>query len=167
MPPNVEPWAPLGSDALISSVTNVRPIGKPLANALAVTTMSGTIPIATDANGAHGSTFGGNPLAARAAVETLRIYREDGLYERAATLGAEVVSRVKALQNPGIRDVRGKGLMIGIELKQKSTPVVRGLQERGVLTLPAGSTVIRLLPPLIWERPQVAELITALADVLS
>ena len=117
--------------------------------------------------GAHGSTFGGNPLAARAAVETLRIYREDGLYEHAASLGTELVARIEALQHPGIRAVRGKGLMIGIELKQKSTPVLKGLQERGVLTLPAGSTVIRLLPPLIWQREQVDELVNALADVLS
>jgi acetylornithine/LysW-gamma-L-lysine aminotransferase len=117
--------------------------------------------------GAHGSTFGGNPLAARAAVETLRIYREDGLYEHAASLGTELVARIEALRNPGIRAVRGKGLMIGIELKQKSTPVLKGLQERGVLTLPAGSTVIRLLPPLIWQRQQVDELVSALADVLA
>jgi len=117
--------------------------------------------------GAHGSTFGGNPLAARAAVETLRIFREDGLYERAATLGAEVVDRIEALQHPGIRAVRGKGLMIGIELKQKSTPVMRGLQERGVLTLSAGSTVIRLLPPLIWEPAHVDEFMEAFEDVLS
>ncbi len=117
--------------------------------------------------GAHGSTFGGNPLACRAALETLRIFREDGLYERAATLGAEFISRIEGLNNPGIRAVRGKGLMIGIELKQKSTPVLRGLQERGVLTLPAGTTVIRLLPPMIWETSQVDELMIALEDVLS
>ncbi|MDQ3442809.1 MAG: aspartate aminotransferase family protein [Chloroflexota bacterium] len=117
--------------------------------------------------GAHGSTFGGNPLACRAALETLRIFREDGLYDRASALGAEIVNRIETLANPGIRAVRGKGLMIGIELKQKSTPVLRGLQERGVLTLPAGTTVIRLLPPMIWERAQVDELMVALEDVLS
>lgn len=136
--------------------------GFPIGLTLVTEEISASLP-----SGAHGSTFGGNPLAARAAVETLRIYREDGLYEHAATLGAEVVSRIEALQNPGIRDVRGRGLMIGIELKQKSTPVLRGLQERGVLALPAGSTVIRLLAPLIWERRQVDELMIALADVLS
>ncbi len=117
--------------------------------------------------GAHGSTFGGNPLAARAAVETLRIYREDGLFEHATALGADIVARIEALQSPGIRAVRGKGLMIGIELKQKTTPVLKGLQERGVLTLSAGSTVLRLLPPLIWQETQVDELMTALGDVLA
>ena len=117
--------------------------------------------------GAHGSTFGGNPLAARAALETLRIYREDGLYENAATIGASIIDRIEALQSPAIRTVRGKGLMIGIELKQKTTPILKGLQERGVLTLSAGSTVLRLLPPMIWQPAQVDELVAALGDVLA
>jgi acetylornithine/LysW-gamma-L-lysine aminotransferase len=117
--------------------------------------------------GAHGSTFGGNPLAARAALETLRIYREDGLYENAATIGASIIDRIEAMQSPAIRTVRGKGLMIGIELKQKTTPILKGLQERGVLTLSAGSTVLRLLPPMIWRPAQVDELLAALGDVLA
>jgi acetylornithine/LysW-gamma-L-lysine aminotransferase len=71
------------------------------------------------------------------------------------------------MQNPAIRSVRGKGLMIGIELKQKTTPVLKGLQERGVLTLSAGSTVLRLLPPMIWQPAQVDELLVALGDVLA
>ncbi|HYI25573.1 MAG TPA: aminotransferase class III-fold pyridoxal phosphate-dependent enzyme, partial [Thermomicrobiales bacterium] len=78
-----------------------------------------------------------------------------------------IVARILAMGAPGIRAVRGKGLMIGIELKQKSTPILKGLQERGVLTLPAGSTVLRLLPPLIWEQQQVDEFIAALGDVLA
>lgn len=136
--------------------------GFPIGLTLVTEAISASLP-----GGAHGSTFGGNPLACRAALETLRIFRADGLYDRAASLGAEIVSRIEALKHPGIRAVRGKGLMIGIELKQKATPVLRGLQERGVLTLPAGTTVIRLLPPMIWESAQVDELMVALEDVLS
>jgi acetylornithine/LysW-gamma-L-lysine aminotransferase len=136
--------------------------GFPIGLTLVTEEISAAVP-----GGAHGSTFGGNPLAARAALETLRIYRDEGIYEHCTTLGATVVSRLEALQNPGIRAVRGKGLMIGIELKQKSTSVLKGLQERGVLTLPAGSTVIRLLPPFIWQEAQVDELMTALEDVLA
>ena len=82
-------------------------------------------------------------------------------------MGAEIIHRIEALDSPTVRAVRGKGLMIGIELKQKSTPVLRGLQENGVLTLPAGTTVIRLLPPLIWQQAQVDELMAALEIVLS
>jgi acetylornithine/LysW-gamma-L-lysine aminotransferase len=136
--------------------------GFPIGLTLVTEAISSVVP-----GGAHGSTFGGNPLASRAALETLRIYREEGIYEHCATLGASIVERIQALQNPGIRDVRGQGLMIGIELKQKSTPVLKGLQDRGVLTLPAGSTVIRILPPFIWQEAQVDELLVALSDVLS
>ncbi len=135
--------------------------GFPIGLTLVTEEISASIP-----GGAHGSTFGGNPLACRAALETLRIYRDDDLYAHCAALGASIIERIDALQSPGIRAVRGKGLMIGIELKQKSTPVLKGLQERGVLTLPAGSTVIRLLPPFIWQQEQVDELMVALADVL-
>ena len=95
--------------------------GFPIGLTLVTEEISASLP-----GGAHGSTFGGNPLAARAAVETLRIYRDDGLYEHAATLGAEITSRLEAMDSPAIRAVRGKGLMIGIELKQKSTPSSRG-----------------------------------------
>jgi len=136
--------------------------GFPIGLTLVTEKISASVP-----GGAHGSTFGGNPLASRAAVETLRIFREDCLYERAVTLGAQVIERIEALKSPRVRAVRGKGFMIGIELKQKATPVLRGLQERGVLALPAGNLVIRFLPPMIWEQAQVDELVTAVEDVLS
>jgi acetylornithine/LysW-gamma-L-lysine aminotransferase len=116
--------------------------------------------------GAHGSTFGGNPLACRAALFTLRALRQRGLYERSAALGAEIVERAQALGSPKVRQVRGRGFMIGIELKERVTPTLRALQGRGVLALPAGPTTLRLLPPLIWEEAQVDELIDALGDVL-
>lgn len=136
--------------------------GFPIGLTLVTEEISAALP-----GGAHGSTFGGNPLAARAAVETLRIFREDDLYTRAGTLGAQIMERVTDLKSPRVRAVRGKGLMIGIELKQKATPVLRGLQERGVLTLPAGNLVVRLLPPMIWEQAQVDELMVALEGVLA
>ena len=117
--------------------------------------------------GAHGSTFGGNPLACRAALETLRILREDDLYGRAATLGQSIIDGITALESRQIRAVRGRGLMIGVELKQKATPVLRGLQERGVLALPAGNLVVRFLPPLVWEQAQADELVTALGETLA
>jgi len=136
--------------------------GFPIGLTLVTEEISASLP-----GGAHGSTFGGNPLAMRAAYETLRILREDGLYERAATLGAQIVERISALESPKVRAVRGRGLMIGMELKAKATPVLRGLQDRGVLALPAGNLVIRFLPPMIWEQAQVDELLTVLEEVLS
>ena len=117
--------------------------------------------------GVHGSTFGGNPLACRAALITLTVLRERALCARAATLGDEIVARVRDLASPKVRQVRGRGLMIGIELKERATPTLRALQTAGVLALPAGPTTLRLLPPLIWERAQVDELMAALGDVLA
>ena len=136
--------------------------GFPIGLTLVTEEISGSVPA-----GAHGSTFGGNPLAARAALETLRIFRDDRLHDNAAALGTQIMERIEALNSPAIRAVRGKGLMIGIELKQKATPVLRGLQERGVLALPAGNLVIRFLPPMIWGQAQADELLIAVEDVLS
>jgi LysW-gamma-L-lysine/LysW-L-ornithine aminotransferase len=116
--------------------------------------------------GAHGSTFGGNPLVARGALETLRILREDDLYARAKTTGARLIESINALESPKVRAVRGRGLMIGIELKQKATPVLRGLQENGVLALMAGTLVIRVLPPMTWEEEHADQFVETFARVL-
>lgn len=116
--------------------------------------------------GAHGSTFGGNPLACRVATETLRILEEDGLYDNARQRGAAIKAGIEALESPKVRAVRGSGMMIGVELKAKATPTLKALQERGVLALMAGNLVIRLLPPLIYGQEQVDELLAAFGDVL-
>jgi acetylornithine/LysW-gamma-L-lysine aminotransferase len=117
--------------------------------------------------GSHGSTFGGNPLACRAALVTLAALRDRDLYARSSRLGATIVERVIALGSPKVRQVRGRGLMIGIELKERATPALRALQEKGVLALPASPTTLRLLPPLIWQPEQVDELLVALGEVLA
>jgi acetylornithine/LysW-gamma-L-lysine aminotransferase len=116
--------------------------------------------------GAHGTTYGANPLAARAIVESLHAYRSRGLYAQSARIGERLTEGIRALSRPKIRDVRGRGLMIGVELKERVTPTLRALQERGVLVLPATPVVFRLLPPLIWQDQQVDEFLSALADVL-
>jgi acetylornithine/LysW-gamma-L-lysine aminotransferase len=136
--------------------------GFPIGLTLTTEEISGAMP-----GGAHGSTFGGNPLACRASLETLRILREDHLYERAQAIGTQIIDRLQALEDDKIRAVRGSGLMIGIEFKQKAMPVLRALQENGVLALPAGNLVLRLLPPMIWEQQQVDELLAAFETVLA
>ena len=136
--------------------------GFPIGLTLVTEAISASLPA-----GAHGSTFGGNPLACRAALATLRILREDDLYARAASLGQYIMDGIQGLKSRQVRAVRGRGLMIGVELKQKATPVLRGLQERGVLALPAGNLVIRFLPPLIWEQAQADELIAAFGETLA
>ena len=136
--------------------------GFPIGLTLVTEAVSAAVP-----SGSHGSTFGGNPLACRAALVTLTALRERGLYGRSADLGAEIRERVAGLGSPKVRQVRGRGLMIGIEHKERVTPTLRALQTRGVLALPAGALTLRLLPPLIWQREQVDELLAALGDVLA
>ncbi len=117
--------------------------------------------------GIHGSTFGGNPLACAASLAALDVLEKEKLPERAAEMGAYVFPKLQAIQSPLIREVRGKGLMIGIEIKQKVAPYLAALMERGVLALPAGLTVIRLLPPLVITPEQLDRAVAALQEVLA
>ena len=119
------------------------------------------------APGVHGSTFGGSPLACAAALATLDIIEEEGLVERSAELGAYFKERLCAINSPLIREVRGLGLMIGIDLRVRAMPIVRQLMDEGVLALTAGKTVLRLLPPLVITREQVDCVVKALETVLA
>lgn len=110
----------------------------------------------------HGSTFGGNPLACAAALATLQVMADDDLPGRAARLGQRLLERLAALRPPLVREVRGLGLLLGVELKVKATPILQGLQARGVLALPAGSTVLRLLPPLVIEEQDLEQVVRAI-----
>jgi acetylornithine/LysW-gamma-L-lysine aminotransferase len=115
----------------------------------------------------HGSTFGGNPLAAAAARATLHVLQEEALPQRAARLGDRTLVRLSAIDNPLIREVRGLGLMIGVEMKIKVGPVLRALQERGILALPAGATVLRLLPPLIIAEEDLDVVVENITEILA
>ncbi|MBI4770015.1 MAG: acetylornithine/succinylornithine family transaminase [Chloroflexi bacterium] len=114
----------------------------------------------------HASTFGGNPLACAAAVAALGRMEELGLPGRAAELGAYFIERLRGINSPGVREVRGLGLMVGIELKGKVTPVLQALMERGVLALPAGLTVLRFLPPLVITREELDVVVEAVREAL-
>jgi len=117
--------------------------------------------------GIHGSTFGGNPLSCAGGLASLDIMEQEQLPQRAAELGAWMLEELRAIQSPLIRDVRGLGLILGIELKQKVAPYLSALTERGVLALPAGMTVIRMLPPLVVSREQLQQVLAALREVLA
>jgi LysW-gamma-L-lysine/LysW-L-ornithine aminotransferase len=116
--------------------------------------------------GVHGSTFGGNPLVAAAALATLDVFAEQALSERAAELGAYLHEKLQEIDSQLIREVRGMGLMVGIEIKHKVAPYLQALTERGILAQPAGLTVIRLLPPLVISKEQIDRVVEALTDVL-
>ncbi len=114
----------------------------------------------------HGSTFGGNPLVCAAALATIRYIEAEHLPQRAAELGARLLAGLKGISSPRIRQVRGLGLMVGVELKGKSGPYLAALAERGVLALAAGATVMRFLPPLVISAEDVDTVVERVAAVL-
>ncbi|GHO94966.1 hypothetical protein KSF_050140 [Reticulibacter mediterranei] len=117
--------------------------------------------------GVHGSTFGGNPLACAAALATLDVIEREELPARAARRGAYALERLQAIHSPLIRQVRGKGLLLGIELTKRAQPYLEKLLERGVIALPAGPNVIRLLPPLVITEEQLAHVLDVIEEVLT
>jgi ornithine aminotransferase len=118
--------------------------------------------------GSHGSTFGGNPLAAAVGLEALRVIEEEGLVARSAALGAHLMARLAAIESPLVRDVRGRGLWAGVELERSvsARDVVERLAERGVLTKDTHETVIRFAPPLTVAREALDWGIDVFAETL-
>ena len=117
--------------------------------------------------GTHGNTFGGAPLACAAADATLRTILDQGLLEKSKGVGDHFVAGLRALDHPIIRDVRGRGLMIGVELKTRVTPVLRRMQEAGLLALPAGNLIIRFLPPLILTKDEADRAVALFGQALA
>jgi acetylornithine/LysW-gamma-L-lysine aminotransferase len=115
----------------------------------------------------HTSTFGGNPLACAAAVAAIDALTGEDLPRRAADTGAYFVRRLREIESPRIREIRGLGLMIGIEMKDKAGAITQALMQEGVLALLAGTTVLRFLPPLVITREQVDRVVESLARVLA
>ena len=114
--------------------------------------------------GNHGGTFGGNPLAMRAGVETIRIMEKDGLMANAATVGAHLKAGLeKALGGrPGVKDIRGQGLMIGVELDKPCSVLTGRCAEAGLLISVTADAVIRLVPPLIMTVAEADEVLSIL-----
>ena len=114
----------------------------------------------------HGSTFGGNPLGCAAALAAIDFIEGQRLADRAAELGAWFLDQLKQIELPLIREVRGLGMMVGIELRQKVTPYLQELLKHGVLALPAGLTTMRFLPPLVIEQDDLAQVVDAVREAL-
>ncbi len=145
---------------LAKGLANGVPIGACLARGVAATVLG---------PGSHGSTFGGNPLACRAASVVLEILERDHLVDRAARLGKQLQAgfRQALARQPGVRDIRGLGLMIGIELDRPCAELVGQALEAGLLINVTAERVIRLLPPLILEAGQVELLVDQLARLIA
>ncbi len=120
--------------------------------------------------GDHGSTYGGNPVAAAVAREALRVLVEERLVERSRELGAHAMERLQAMDSPHVKEIRGKGLWIGIELEPEAGGARRfceALQEEGVLAKETHEHVIRIAPPLVITREELDWAIDKLEKVLA
>lgn len=119
--------------------------------------------------GKHGSTFGGNPLASAAANAVLQTLEEEHLCEHAARMGDRLITGLRDRLGPlpGVREIRGRGLMVGVELDAPGTGLVEAALARGLLINVTADSVIRLLPPLILGEDQVRQIIDTLAAILT
>jgi len=117
--------------------------------------------------GDHGSTFGGNPLGCAVARAALDVIVDEKLPERSARLGAYFMDRVRALQSPVVREVRGRGLWIGVELAVPARPYCERLMQEGMLCKETHEKVIRLAPPLVITEEEIDWAVARLAKVLA
>jgi ornithine--oxo-acid transaminase len=120
--------------------------------------------------GEHGSTFGGNPLAAAVARAALKVIRDEKLAERSQKLGEYFVEQLAEIPSPHVREVRGKGLLIGVELKPSAGGARRfcvALQEKGVLAKETHDNVIRFAPPLVIDKDTIDWALPLIRDVLN
>ncbi len=116
--------------------------------------------------GDHGSTFGGNPLGCAVARAALRVLRDESLVERTPALGEYFMSLLRQIDSPVIREVRGRGLWMAIELTTRARPYAEALARQGVLCKETHDTILRIAPPLVIERSDIDWAAERMADVL-
>jgi len=151
---------------------DVMPLAKGLGSGVPVgAVVAGARAAAVFQPGNHGSTFGGNPLAMRAGVETIRIMEEDGLLENAARVGAYLKAALQEalaseLANGSVKEVRGLGLMLGIELAKPCAALVGQALQAGLLISVTADTVVRLVPSLILTQAQADRIVALLVPLI-
>jgi ornithine--oxo-acid transaminase len=116
--------------------------------------------------GDHGSTFGGNPLACAVARTAIRVLIEEKLVERSAELGKYFLEQLRAIRSSAVKEVRGRGLWIGIELHKEARPYCEALKEQGILCKETHERVIRIAPPLVITREEIDWAIDRIRKVL-
>ncbi|WP_404461625.1 ornithine--oxo-acid transaminase [Sutcliffiella horikoshii] len=117
--------------------------------------------------GSHGSTFGGNPLACAVSMASLEVLEEERLVERSYDLGNYMMEELRTIKNPIIKEVRGRGLFIGVELTEEARPYCEKLKEEGLLCKETHETVIRFAPPLVISKEDLDWAIEKVKQVLS
>jgi acetylornithine aminotransferase len=150
-------------------VPDVMPLAKGLGSGVPVgAVVAGPKAANIFAVGNHGTTFGGNPLAMRAGVETIRIMEQDGLVAHAAQVGEHLRAAFERELggHPGLKEIRGKGLMIGIDLKVPCSELMGRAAEAGLLISVTADSVIRLVPPLIMTEAQADEVVAILVPLI-
>jgi acetylornithine/LysW-gamma-L-lysine aminotransferase len=115
----------------------------------------------------HGSTFGGHPVGCAAAFATMNALLRDDIISQVTDKGALLVDAIRAGNAPLIREIRHLGLMIGLELKTRVRPILSALANRGVLALPAGNKVLRLLPPLTITEEDLQQVAAVVIEACS
>lgn len=117
--------------------------------------------------GEHGSTFGGNPLAAAVARASLKVLRDEKLAERAEELGTYFIEQLSEIPSPHVKEVRGKGLLIAVELHTKARRFCEALKERGILAKETHDNVIRFAPPLVIDKETIDWALPAIRETLN
>ncbi len=153
-------------------VPDVMPLAKGLGSGVPVgAVVAGPKAAHIFAPGNHGSTFGGNPLSMRAGVETIRIMEEDKLLENAATVGAYLKTALqhaltKELQAGTVKEVRGQGLMLGIDLHRPCGELVQRCADQGLLVSVTADSVVRMVPPLILTQQEADEIVRIVCPLI-
>jgi acetylornithine/succinyldiaminopimelate/putrescine aminotransferase len=151
-------------------VPDIMTLAKALANGFPVGAMLARAETAASFTpGSHASTFGGNPLAMAAALATLEVLGADAFLARCLALGERLREGLRSLQArfPQIREVRGRGLIVGAELEGEGGPVVQACLERGLLINCTNGTILRFVPPLVIGEAEIDEAVAILATALA
>ncbi len=150
-------------------VPDILTLAKPLGGGFPLGAMVTTDAVADRMpKGAHGSTFGGNPLAMAAGTAAIQAIVEERLWERAERLGRVFMEALRKIESKKIREVRGLGLMVGVELKEKAAPYSKRLAEQHrILSIQAGPTVMRFLPPVVVTEEELLRAAEAVGEVLN
>ncbi len=149
---------------------DIMTLAKALGNGFPIGAMLATNRVAAAFQpGSHASTFGGNPLATAASLATIKVMTETGILDNCRKRGEYFLARLATLAGkyPVIREVRGKGLMIGMELALEGADIVKALMERGILINCVGGRVLRFVPPLIVTEGEIDEVVNNLDEVLA
>ncbi len=141
-------------------------LAKSLAGGVPIGATVTTAEVEARFRGSHHSTFGGNPLACAAGLAALEVVDREGLVARADRMGRVAQRALAGLPTERVREVRGLGALLGVELRERVSPYLAALEDRGYLALPAGATVLRLLPPLVLSDADWAAGLAAVTEVV-